>query len=128
MGNWEKVEEERADMRKQYHKVKKALKECEAKLSTQEGLTITTQEEMVNLRRELDASRQEAMMLGIKNARLAKVVSKTTAKNEKLSSTIYQTATMISSVKFEMSEVRAKLQALRQLAVSSQRPMIKALL
>lgn len=38
---WEKVEEERAEMRKEYHKVKKALKECQGKRSAQEKLTIT---------------------------------------------------------------------------------------
>lgn len=55
-GEWEK---ERVEMGKQYHKVKKALKECQGKFSVQEKLTITTQAEVNDLRRELEASHQE---------------------------------------------------------------------
>lgn len=57
---WEKVESERMEMREEYRKVKKALKECEGKLSTQKRLIIATQEEVVTLRRDLTASYRES--------------------------------------------------------------------
>lgn len=53
---WEKVESERAEMREEYRKVKKALRECKGKLSTQERLKIAAQEDVVTLRRDLAMS------------------------------------------------------------------------
>lgn len=60
---WDKVEKKRVEMMDKYRKVKKALKECEGKLSTKERMTIAAQEEVVTLRRELEASHRESRLL-----------------------------------------------------------------
>lgn len=52
----EKVENEIAELRDGYRKIKKTLNECEGKLSAQEKLTDTAQEETAMLRRKLKAS------------------------------------------------------------------------
>lgn len=83
---------------------------------------------MIDLRRELEASRQEAKKLSAENVRLASVVRKTTAENERLSSTVLQTSKVISQVKSKMYEVRAELEGLRRLAVSTQDPLIRVFL
>lgn len=76
--------------------------------------------EVVTLRKELDASRQEAKLLSAENARLASTVSQMTTENAKLTSIVHQTLEVISRVKSEMSKVRTELEAFRQLAVTSQ--------
>lgn len=52
-------------------------------------LTITAQEEVVTLRRELEASCQKSKLRSAENARLASIISKTTAENERLTSTVH---------------------------------------
>lgn len=85
---WEKVESERAEMQEEYRKVKKALRECEGKLSIQENLTFAVQDEVVTVRREFPISHRESKVLSAENARLASAVSLDAAKNLRLASTV----------------------------------------
>lgn len=87
---------------------------------------IAAQEEVVTLRRKIVASRQESKLLSAENARFTLAVSLTIAESQRLAFIVNQTSEVISRVKSNMFEVRAELEAFRQLAISCQGPMIKA--
>lgn len=109
---WEKLEAKRSDLRDEYRKMKNALQDCEDKLAAQIKLTSAAKEETAKVRWELEASQHECGVLSAENARLATIVT--------------HTLHDLTRVKSKVEKVKAELESLLQLAITSQGPMIDA--